>query len=330
MSESGNETGRTGESHYNRRATKSVTRRVPKVVFLDKPNTLIEIEGGEYHNDPRVQRATNTTRVHQMASNFQPAALGLITASLRSDGKLYVIDGLHRTAAGLEANYEGTYATRVFEGLTLEEEASLFLVLNSTRSIAPIEKFKVRVTQGDRVAVNINTILKIHGLHVDWASSEKSDTISAIQTLEKVYRGAGVLTDSEYGELVHNVIGAIKYTQNTSEKRSVYSKTFIEGLGIFFATFGKKIDKERLNYTLGTLTPSQLNTQARTLREAKGGSIGENAAEVIWKTYNHRLRVGKLRELWKEEPMGNLPKPEDDPLYVDPAQFVKEPEKASA
>ena len=309
----------TERRSFNRRNTKAVAKRVPHVVFLDKPSKLVEITGNNFTSDPRVQRVTNTVRVQQMASNFQPAALGLITASKREDDKLYVIDGLHRTAAGELAKYEGLYAVRVFEGLSLEEEAALFLALNATRSVAPIEKFKVRVTMGDRIAVNINKILKMHGLQVDWASSERADTISAIQTLEKVYRGAGVRSEGEYADLVDNVLGAIKYTQNTSEKRSVYSKTFIEGLGIFFATFGKRIDKDRLNYALGTLTPSQLSTQARTLREARGGSIGENSAEVIWKTYNNRLRVGKLPDFSKVEPMANI---ESDPLYVDPAQYV--------
>lgn len=312
-----------------RRITTPHKKHKTHIEKLNKPSYLKEMHAGDFSIDPRVQRELNEQRVDEMAADFRPDSLGLLTASERIDGRIYILDGMHRMVAARRAEYDEGIATRIFKDLTLQEEAGLFLTLNATRVVSPIDKFRARVTLGDRIAVNINKILEMHGLQVNWSAAQQSNSVSAIVTLEKVYRGAGVRTAGEYSDLVDKVIGSIKRTQDTNEKQTVYSRVMIEGLGIFWATFGKSVDRDRLDFALGSLTPAQLNTRARNRREANGGTIGENAAEVIWSVYNNRLRVGKLPEFKKVEPMANLD-PSSDPLYVDPAQFAREPEPANA
>lgn len=306
-----------------RRTTTALKKRKTHIEKLDKPSRLQEMHAGDFSIDPRVQRELNELRVEQMAADFRPDSLGLLTASERVDGRIYILDGMHRMVAARRANYEDTMATRIFTGLTLAEEAGLFLTLNQTRQVQAVDKFRARITLGDRVAVNINKILHMYGLSVNMSAAQQPNSVSAIVTLEKVYRGAGVRTDGEYSDLVDKVIGTIQRTQDTTEKQTVYSRVMIEGLGIFWATFGKQIDRERLDFAMGTMTPAQLAIRARGRREAKGGTLGENAAEVIWSAYNNRLRVGKLPDFNKVEPMANLD-PTTDELYVDPAQYVRE------
>jgi hypothetical protein len=260
-----------------------------------------------------------------MAADFRPDSMGLVTASLRADGQTYLLDGSHRIAAARRAQYTGLIATRLFTDLTLTEEAGLFLSLNNTKQVQAIDKFKVRVTLGDRVAVNINTVLKAHGLHVDWSASTVPSAISAIVTLEKVYRGAGVRPDGEYSDLVDKVIStATGAYPDTGEKGVKYPRPVLEGLGIFWAHFGSRIDKQRLVEVLGAQPAAQLVSRARVRREATGGTLGENTAELIHIAYNHR-RKDKLPEWSKVDPRNNyVPDPSQDPLFVDPAQYVRE------
>lgn len=299
------------------------------VVKLDKPSTLVELHAKEFSIDLKVQRSLNEDRADAMAKNFQPHALGLLTASKREDGHIYVLDGGHRCSAARKAGYDGLIATRLFTGLTLKEEADLFLTLNASRAVQAIDRFKVRVTKGDPAATNINNVLQAYGLHVDWANNDSLGVISAIGTLEKVYSGAGIREPGEYPELVDKVIRTLHRAYGDKSDRSTYSRVMLEGLGIFIATFGSQIDYERLVFVLQGTVPRQIAVQTRAMRDAKvvkGGTLGGSAAMVLHRMYNHRWRGQKLPEFHQVEPRNasyHLDR-KKDPLEVDPNQYVIE------
>lgn len=308
--------------NLNRKATKSVKRTTPHVEKLNKPSSLQEFHAGDFMTDHNVQRALNEARVVEMAADFRPDSMGLITASRRMDGRLYILDGQHRIAAARMANYDGPIATREFRDLTIQEEAGLFLTLNKMRAVSTIERFKVRVTLGDRIAVNINKILTAYGLHVNFAATNTPNTISSIVTLEKVYRGAGVRDEGDHADLVDRTIGTLVKAYGGDTRPVVFSRAMVEGLGIFHATYGKQIDKDRLIEVLSAIPPRQMVTRARTRRDAMGGTLGENAAESILAAYNHRRR-DKLPELGNADPAAHRIDPTRDPMYVDPAQYAQ-------
>lgn len=309
-------------------AKKTVVVSTAKVVKLDKPSKLVELHAKEFSLDLKVQRALNEARADAMADNFQPHALGLLTASKRTDGHIYVLDGSHRVSAARKASYDGLLAVRLFENLTLQEEAQMFLTLNNSRAVQAIDRFKVRITQGEPVASGINKVLKTYGLHVDWANNESLGVISAIGALEKVYAGAGVREKGQYPELVDKTIRTLHRAYGDKADRAVYSKIILEGMGIFIATFGNQIDYDRLVYILQGTSARQIAVQTRAMRDAKirGGQLGNNAAAVLHRLYNNRHRP-KLPEFSAVEPRNasyHLDKNQQDPLYVDPNQYVIE------
>lgn len=316
MTESPSET-----SIVNRRATKPLKLKKTHIEKINKPSKLMELNVDAFTSDPAVQRQLNQKRVDEIAADFRPDAMGLITASKRDNGRLYTLDGQHRVAGARQARYSGLIAARIFENLTIEEEAGLFLTLNHTRAVSSIERFKVRVTLGDRTAININNILAAYNLHVGFSASNEKNSVSAIQTLEKVYRGAGVWDDGEYSDLVDKVISTIYRAYGEGNKNSVYSRAMVEGLGIFHAHFGKRIEKDRLVEVLAGIPARNFTSRARMRRDTMGGAIGENAAEVLHSLYNHRLKTGKLPDFHKVEPRNNVTG-KLDPMYVDPSQYA--------
>ena len=303
--------------------------RVPvhtaKVVTLDKPSKLVELHAKEFSLDLKVQRQLNEDRADKMAEDFQPHALGLLTASKRADGHVYVLDGSHRVSAARKARYEGLIACRLFENLTLKEEAALFLTLNSSRAVQAIDRFKVRITQGEPIASGINTVLKRYDLHVDWANNQSLGVISAIGALEKVYKGAGIRDEGEYPDLVDKLCSVLTkaYMKDASADRAVFSATVIQGLGTFIAIYNKRIDMDRLVTCLQTSTPRQIITNTRVLKDAKlkGSQMAMNAAQVILNMYNNRNR-NKLPEMNTIEPRNDSY--HKDPMAVDPNQYVKD------
>lgn len=289
---------------------------------INKPSKLVELHAKEFSVDLRVQRQLNEKRAQEMADDLQPEALGLLIASKRSDGHTYVLDGRHRVSACRMANYDGMLATRLFTDLTLQEEAMLFRTHNTSRAVQPIDRFKVRITEEEPMAVSINKVLRAYGLHVEWANNDTLGIISAIGALEKVYRGCGVRADGGYPDLLDKVIRTLHRAYGEKNDRATYSRAMLEGLGIFIATFGSRINYERLVYALQGVVPRQVAAQARTLRDAKGGTMGVCAAEAMHRLYNHRFK-SKLPDFHEVQPKDNYV-PENDPLYVDPAQFVRE------
>jgi hypothetical protein len=302
-----------------------------KVVSLNKPSSLVELHAKEFSLDLKVQRQLNEDRAAAMAKEFQPHALGIITATKRADGHVYCLDGGHRVSAARLAGYDGLLATRLFTDLTLEEEAGLFLSLNSSRAVQAIDRFKVRITQGEKSATAINKVLRTYGLHVDWANNDSLGVISAIGALEKVYHGAGVREPGDYVDLIDAVIRTLHEAYGKLEKpdRSTYSRVMLEGLGILIATFGKRIDYDRLVYVLQGQTPRQIAAQTRAMRDAKiqkNGTLGTAAALVIHRTYNNRWK-SKLPEFHEVEPKNASY--HKDRLEVDPNQYVRDENQSS-
>jgi hypothetical protein len=296
------------------------------VVQLDKPSKLVELNAKEFSLDLKVQRQLNEDRADKMAENFQPQALGLVTASKRDDGHIYCLDGGHRLSAARKARYDGLIATRLFENLTLKEEAALFLSLNNSRAVQAIDRFKVRVTQGEPIASGINNVLRHYDLHVDWANNQSLGTISAIGALEKLYRGMGIREEGEYPDLVDKLCDILIKAygkDNANNDRSMFSATVIQGLGTFIAIYNKRIDIDRLVACLQNTTPRQIITNTRVLKDAKvkGAQMAMNAAQVVLNLYNNRNR-NKLPEMNDVEPKNDTY--HTDPLYVDPNQYVKD------
>jgi hypothetical protein len=289
---------------------------------ITKPSQVVELHAKEFSVDLKVQRQLNEKRAHEIAEDLQPHALGLLIASKREDGHTYVLDGQTRISACRIANYDGLLATRLFTGLTLKEEASLFLAHNNSRSVMAVDRFKVRITEEEPMALSINKVLKAYGLHVEWANNESLGIISAIATLEKVYKGAGVRPEGEYPDLLDKVVRTLHRAYGERNDRATYSRVMMEGLGILIATFGSRINYDRLVYVLQGQVPRQIAAQTRSLKDAKGGTLGVCASEVFHKHYNHRYK-SKLPEFNEVQPLDNYI-PENDPLYVDPAQFVRE------
>jgi hypothetical protein len=122
------------------------------------------------------------------------------------------------------------------------------------------------------------------------------------------------------------VIGSLIRAYGGDTRPVVFSRPLVEGMGIFHATYGKRVDKERLTDLLGAVPPRNVVSRARTRRDALGGSMGENAAEIILDIYNHR-RKDKLPPFKDVDPYANYSDPTQDELYVDPTQYIKNPEE---
>ncbi|HET7386827.1 MAG TPA: DUF6551 family protein [Nocardioidaceae bacterium] len=256
--------------------------------------TAVRVHHSALVFDREYQRAIDPNRVRRLIEEFQSSGLGSLTISLRTDGRRVVVDGQHRVAAVRTIGYEGKLPCNQYTGLSLADEARMFLLLNNTKQVQAIDKFRARVMAEDETATRINTILTAQG----WTAKQGNDAghFGAVAAAEKVYEGAGVAKGEPRPDLLAAVINAITAAWG-HDTRGVHN-LIVGGLGQFFARYGDDIDRAKLVAELAKLTPHQLIGKANALKDARGGTAVSAVAEVVTGLHNKGRRTSRLPD-WR-------------------------------
>lgn len=269
-------------------ASPAAVERMPSVAR----RTVTRAAIAELVVDARVQRSLDQPRVDRLAAAFIPEALGVLTVSLKADGTKAIIDGQHRHAAALKVGYVGDVDVVQYEGLEPSEEAVLFLALNNTKTVSPLDKFKARVLAGEPDAVAIRDILAEGGWSV--STAQKQWTVSAISAVERVYSGSQAGTSVDGPALLRDVLKIVGDAWN-GQSNSAHS-TILLALGKFLAWNGRDVDFRRLSHELSQLKPMNFIADIRATKEMQRVDTLNAGARILVGVYNHRLRHGRLPE----------------------------------
>lgn len=242
--------------------------------------------------DLRVQRPLDLTRVAELANDFDDNKMGTIVVSKRADGTRIVLDGQTRLAAKAKAGHKGEVHAQVYTGLTLEQEASMFLAYNNSKPVSALDKFLVRVTEGDPVANAITSILAAHGWRV--AKGGADGTVQSVVALERAYTRAGA-----NGERVVGIIMGV-ITKAWGYDFAAANASLIGGLAELFLRYGDGVDQAKLIRELQSTTARTILGRARGMKEGKvfSDSLPVIVGRVIHTMHNQKLRRNPLAE-WK-------------------------------
>jgi len=254
-------------------------------------DTLIDMKVTEFSVDPSVQRQLNEPRVAKIVKDFKPRMLGLITASRRLDGRAYILDGQHRIAAARTAGYTGYVATRLYENLTVAEEADLFLDLNDTRKVSALDKFLVRATKGDPAAAAMKGALERYGLKV--SSQHSGGMFAAIVALERVYSGFMTHASEPRLDLIEAVLHVLTRAYGT-ENRAAFQANTVQGVGLILHVFGKRVDPDELVDALRSVPADALAIKGRSVKDLEGGTGAQGVAKVLLSAYNKGKSARRL------------------------------------
>jgi hypothetical protein len=245
--------------------------------------------------DPQVQRTEGVDhrRINQMVSGFNVLALGTITVSARSDGKYIVLDGMHRVTACRQAGYQGLLNAEVITGLTIQQEAELFLLLNATKTPTAVSKFHVRVVMGEPEAVEMNSILQAHGWTVRLSTAD--GTLSAIQAVERIYAsGGGTKANGSHGDLLDRTLEVI--TAAWEHDQLAVNGSILLAVAQLLGRFGTSVDTKKLVSEMQGTRPGVLIGRAKTLRDAQGGTVPAALAKILAGMHNKKRRSNLLPE----------------------------------
>lgn len=246
--------------------------------------------------DPKVQRdeGLDQRRVNDMASRFNRNALGVLILSQRRDGTLVCLDGMHRTAAARQAGHMLPMEAIVYTGLSVAEEASLFLLYNDKKDPSAISRFKARVIAEDPIAADIARIIAAHGWTVGTSKAE-AGIFAAIDKAEAVYRNAGkTLPEGRHPEVLDSVLTILTSAWEYDPKST--HGALVVGVAQLVGRFGKAIDYKKLIDEMQGTRPGVLMGRARNLADIQGGTVSAAVAKILVGLHNNRRRVNLLPE----------------------------------
>ena len=258
--------------------------------LIEQPTKLKHIKASEMQVSHEAQRDFSVARADKIISSFRPEEFGIITVNKR-DGVYYIIDGQHRCYSAQQIfGQDVSLPCWVYEGLTEQEEAEKFLLLNDVLTVHAMDKFQVGVTAGRRVEVAVSKIAAKHDLVIGHKSSE-GGTVAAVSKVTKIYERDGeAVLDKTFGTLLE------------AFGDSGLTAPLLSGAALFHARY-PDVDYERLAERLGKIRggANGLLGRGRQMRMATRKSTAECVAAVIVEQYNKGLRGRSALPTWWRE-----------------------------
>lgn len=252
---------------------------------IEKPRTM-KLRAEDLIVDPLVQREVDPKRVRQIAADLNLSAIGVLCVSERDNGDFAVLDGGHRRAALIEAEEGKTPVTcEVYKGLSLADEAMIFRYRNNTQKVGYLDRFRVRLVEGEKNAVAVEALARKHGWSVVGGTTDTGmPVLHSVQKLEEWYRRSAEVAD----ETLKVATNAWGHNPDGVDYR------ILGGLAAFLYRFWESVDSSDLENRLATVKggPNALMQQAQGLREIRKVPAASAVAELITDTYNKGKRYG--------------------------------------
>lgn len=278
------------------RAKTTANGAAKKSENVERVANLAWVQLDQIRVNPMAQREMVPARVSKLVAEFDPEQLGHPVLNHR-DGWHYAIDGQHRIEALREWLGEGWETQHVqcevYEGLTEEQEAEVFLRRNDTLAVHAFARFRVAVQAGRSAEVDIDKIVKQCGLRI---SQEKSDgAISAVGTLVRLYRRSDPRTLARTLLIIRDAYGD-----------AGLESIVIDGLGLLCHRYNGDIDDGRLVERLRDAHAgvAGLLGKAEVLKQQTGNPKAHCVAAAAVDIYNVRKpgqsqRGRKLPSWWR-------------------------------
>ena len=233
------------------------------------------------------QRELSQAKGDSIAAEFDMGKFGYPVVN-QVDGIHWVIDGQHRMyALGKQpaATRGTTIECEVYENLSEQEMADLFLGRNNARPVTVFERFTVGVTAGHP---RENAIMKIvTAAKLEIKRDHQKGCIVAVGGLQRVF-------DLQGGAILGQVLRTLREAYDAAP--NAFGRAPVEGLGLVYERYGSQIDDQALVGALGQDRHGihGILRRAEEYRERVGRGQPQCVAAAIVDVYN-QARKGKAR-----------------------------------
>jgi hypothetical protein len=255
--------------------------------------TIEEIQPNKVTVDLTVERLLDQRRVAAIAADLHPEAIGLPAISRRGSA-LIVIDGQHRLEA-LKVNELGDVPLpcAVYDGLTLEQEAELFRLLNATKALSAIDKFRISLVEKNPTSLAIDAIVERNG-YVTRPGSPNS--CIAVTTLRHIW-------SRDQGDTLNRSLSVASATWG--HRKHATHQTILQALASMLFRYGNTVNLTRLADKIRTerdaANPTQFLGTMRALADTTGTTPSDAGAGKLVTIYNRNYPEDSTNRLanWK-------------------------------
>lgn len=240
--------------------------------------------------NPLAQRELNQGRVDHLVANFDPEQIGTPTVNER-DGWFYVIDGNHRIECMKGVGWgDQSVQCWTYVGLTEEEEAEKFLVLNDYLAVSSFDRFTKGVKAGRAIETDIDRIVRSNGCVV--TRENLPGAVGAVFTLTRIYKRAGAETLGRTLRLAVNAYGD-----------AGLDSVVLDGLGYLCQRYNGDLRDDEAAKRLGASNKAKQNLleKAEVIRRSVGGTKGQAVAAAAVEIINAGKGSTKLPSWWKSD-----------------------------
>lgn len=261
-----------------------------RAIALGKSKGFEELFAADLQVDHDVQRAYNAHHASKLEAIWDNRFVGTLIISRRVNGDLYIIDGQHRQVVALRKDPVAIMDCEVYEGLTVEEEALMFLHFNRNRKQpSAFDHYKIGLKAREPTEVRMSAETMTLGL--EFSPSKGNRQIAAVASCRRIVewdiKETGLLQDTlMYAEMA---FGA---------KPETWDSNLLQGIARVIHHHRSKIDYDRLVEKLRTRQPDDWQSLALLGVKGGGGSVNRSVAmaRMIIEEYNKRLSsTNKLR-----------------------------------
>lgn len=233
--------------------------------------------------DSRYQRNRIESWISILAHSWNEDKNNPFVVSLRSNGNFYVMDGQQRHGAlQMMDNAPEEVFAKIFEGLTLAQEADLFVsAAEDRRGLTTETRFKAALEAQHPWAMAVERAATAAGFRV--GSKGAQNNISAIASAREIFRRRG----EPFLERVLRIVNQSWPNQNAARSGVLY------GLEYFLVKF-PDADIRRLVVALSATSPTRIEATGHGYSETLNSSINPATGYAIYAIYNHGLRTNKL------------------------------------
>lgn len=248
------------------------------------PGRRIEIEWikpSEMWVDERVQRVDRPAQSKSIAAIYDERALGVPEISHRADDRLHLLNGQARRGALILLGLADVPIRCVVHyGLSLAEEAALFLTLNRNNNVNALDRFRIGVRAGYAMEVAIDNCVTHYGLRV----AKCVNGCECPDALCKLYKA--VDNASIVDRTLRTTVAAWGVEHSAT-------RCALLGIGGLYITYGDAVKDDRLIAKLTSLRggPAAIETKGAELRELRvAKNLADGATLFVRNLYNDGLR----------------------------------------
>ena len=258
---------------------------IPEVKYHN-PGVSRDLSTAKLTSGLPYQRPVETEDVDKLIAKWNPCLLTPIVVSFR-DGNFNVVDGQHRIAAmrKMAGGGDVTVPCIIYTGLTYEQEAELYYMLDQTRGKLRLGHATKALVESGADAEIIDVKQRVEDAGFVWALDKPTGEAFEVEATRAVINAYRLLGGAAFSRLLV-LLDSTWHGASISLRASMLS-----GMALFLKTYETELDDRSFIKRLSAVDPEEIIRRGKMDFSTNKAAL--RFARVILEKYNTQQRGGR-------------------------------------